>query len=101
MPVAKVHRISAAAPDDVRSSEVGAAVHAALADGGIDTPADVHVVQVKCPLLTAQRVGDAEERGAAVMTRDTLKSMGLSRAASALGVAVALGELALSGLDDE
>ena len=33
-------------------------------------------------------------------TRDTLKSMGLSRAASALGVAVALGEIAPSRLSD-
>ncbi len=80
---------------------VAAAVRGALTDAGIDNPADVHFVQVKCPLLTAQRVGDAEERGAAVMTRDTLKSMGLSRAASALGVAVALGEIERSGLDDE
>ena len=82
---------------------VAAAVRAALTDAGIDNHADVHFVQVKCPLLTAQRVHDAEERGAAVMTRDTLKSMGLSRAASALGVArlVALGEIERSGFDDE
>jgi cyanuric acid amidohydrolase len=80
---------------------VASAVRGALTDAGIDNPTDVHFVQVKCPLLTAQRVGDAEERGAAVMTRDTLKSMGLSRAASALGVAVALGEIERSGLDDE
>ena len=72
---------------------VAAGVRAAMADAGIDNPADVHFVQIKCPLLTAQRVGDAEARGATVATRDTLKSMGLSRAASALGVAVALGEI--------
>src|SRR5712675_2223684 len=65
---------------------VAGAVRAALADAGIDNPADVHFVQVKCPLLTAQRIADADERGAVVATRDTLKSMGLSRAASALGV---------------
>jgi cyanuric acid amidohydrolase len=73
--------------------QVAAGVRAAMADAGIGDPADVHYVQVKCPLLTAQRVGDADRRGAAVATRDTLKSMGLSRAASALGVAVALGEI--------
>jgi cyanuric acid amidohydrolase len=50
-------------------------------------------VQIKCPLLTAQRITDAEARGATAATRDTLKSMGLSRAASSLGVAVALGEI--------
>jgi cyanuric acid amidohydrolase len=80
---------------------VAAAVGSALTDAGIDNPADVHFVQVKCPLLTAQRVRDADGRGATLATRDTLKSMGLSRAASALGVAVALGEIERSGLNDE
>jgi cyanuric acid amidohydrolase len=68
-------------------------VRVAMADAQIDNPADVHFVQVKCPLLTAQRIAEAERRGQAVSTHDTLKSMGLSRAASALGVAIALGEI--------
>src|SRR5262249_37839494 len=68
-------------------------VRAAMADAQIADPADVHFVQIKCPLLTAQRIGEAESRDKAVSTRDTLKSMGLSRAASALGVAIALGEI--------
>jgi cyanuric acid amidohydrolase len=68
-------------------------VRAAMRDGGIADPAAVHFVQVKCPLLTLQRVAEADGRGKPVATRDTLKSMGLSRAASALGVAVALGEI--------
>lgn len=72
---------------------VAAAVKSAMADAAIRDIADVHFVQVKCPLLTAQRLGEADRRGAAPITRDTLKSMGLSRAASALGVAVALGEI--------
>jgi cyanuric acid amidohydrolase len=74
--------------------QVAAGVHAAMRDAGIDDPADVHFVQVKCPLLIAQRVAAADRQGAVVSTRDTLKSMGLSRAASALGAAVALGEIA-------
>src|SRR5206468_2064599 len=73
--------------------QVTAGAHAAMRHAGIADPADVHFVQVKCPLLTARRVADADKRGAMVATRDTLKSMGLSRAASALGVAVALGEI--------
>jgi cyanuric acid amidohydrolase len=73
---------------------VAAAVRAAMADAAIDDPAEVHFVQVKCPLLTAARIGAAEARGATVATRDALRSMGLSRAASALGVAAALGEIA-------
>ena len=68
-----------------------AAVRAAMAQAGID---DVHYVQVKCPLLTSERIAEAEGRGATVATRDTYHSMGLSRGASALGVALALGEVA-------
>ena len=73
--------------------QVAAAVRAAMRDAGIGSATDVHFVQIKCPLLTADRVADAEARGAIVATRDTLKSMAFSRAASALGVAVALGEV--------
>jgi cyanuric acid amidohydrolase len=80
---------------------VAAAVAKALADARIGDPNDIHFVQVKCPLLTLQRVMDAQARGASVATHDTLKSMGLSRAASALGVAVALGEIDASALSDE
>ncbi|MFX9552047.1 ring-opening amidohydrolase, partial [Acinetobacter baumannii] len=64
-----------------------------MTDAGITNAGDVHFVQIKCPLLTAQRIGEATSRGATVATNSTLKSMGLSRAASALGAAVALGEL--------
>ena len=72
---------------------VAAGVRHAMMDAGIVDPNDVHFVQIKCPLLTAQRVAEADGRGVTVATRDTLKSMGLSRAASALGAAVALGEI--------
>ncbi len=84
-------------PEDLgRRGQIDMVVHGvreAMADAGIAFTRDVHFVQVKCPLLTAQRIKEAEARGATVTTSSTLKSMGLSRAASALGVAVALGEL--------
>jgi cyanuric acid amidohydrolase len=80
--------------------QVAAGVRAAMRDADIDNAADVHFVQIKCPLLTAQRIAEAEARHNAVATRDTLKSMGLSRAASALGVAVALGEIAREKIAD-
>src|SRR5712691_11155254 len=80
--------------------QVAVGVRAAMGDAGIHDPADVHYVQVKCPLLVAQRIGEADRRGASVATRDTLKSMGLSRAASALGVAVALGEIEHAKISD-
>ncbi len=68
-------------------------VRTAMAEAGIDDPGQVHFVQIKCPLLTLERIAEAERSGT-VATGDTLKSMGMSRGASALGVAVALGELA-------
>src|SRR5436190_18129249 len=43
--------------------QVAEGVQAAMRDAGITDPADVHFVQVKCPLLIAQRVGDADRRG--------------------------------------
>jgi cyanuric acid amidohydrolase len=60
----------------------------------------VHFIQIKCPLITTERVAEAAARGQTVAVRDTLKSMGLSRGASALGVALALGEAAPDQLSD-
>jgi cyanuric acid amidohydrolase len=79
---------------------VAEGIKVAMRDAGIDNASDVHFVQIKCPLLTAQRIGAAKARGANVATTDTLKSMGLSRAASALGVAVALGEIGRDTIRD-
>jgi cyanuric acid amidohydrolase len=79
---------------------VAQAVKAAMEDAGIEDPADVHFVQVKCPLLTLARIAEAEASGVTVATRETLKSMGLSRGASALGVALALGEVDAAEIDD-
>lgn len=74
-------------------AETAAAVRGAMARAGIARAEDVHYVQVKCPLLTSERIIDAAVRGEPVVTSDTYKSMGYSRGASALGVAVALGEV--------
>lgn len=74
--------------------EVAAAVRAAMGSAGIAEPVDVHFVQVKCPLLTAERMADARARGASTVTEDAYASMGFSRGASALGIALALGEVA-------
>ncbi len=73
--------------------ETAAAVTLAMKDAGIATPADVHFVQIKCPLLTKERIEEAAQRGATTATADTYHSMALSRGASALGVALALGEI--------
>jgi cyanuric acid amidohydrolase len=80
---------------------VAAGVKAAMADAGLESASDVHFVQVKCPLLTLERIAEVELRGLATATRDTLKSMALSRAASALGVGLALGEIDAAVLSNE
>lgn len=56
------------------------------------SPQDVHFVQIKCPLITASR----QSPGGSAVTQDSYKSMAYSRGAAALGVAVALGEIALT-----
>jgi cyanuric acid amidohydrolase len=85
------------APEEIgRTPQIAAtaeAVAAAMANAGIASAADVHFVQIKCPLLTKERIEEAARRGSSVATDDTYQSMALSRGASALGVAVALGEV--------
>jgi cyanuric acid amidohydrolase len=76
------------------------AVAEAMRDAGIQSADDVHFVQVKCPLLTSAKVSAALARGAAPATHDSYESMGYSRGASALGVAVALGEVAREEISD-
>ena len=84
-------------PDELgRSAQVEetvAAVRAAMARAAIDDAADVHFVQIKCPLLTAERIEQAMVAGRRPITGSTYGSMAYSRGASALGVAVALGEI--------
>lgn len=82
-------------------TETAKAVKAAMADAGITDPADVHFVQIKCPLLTSERVEAAAARGHNTATTSAYSSMAYSRGASALGVAVALGEVASDIHDDD
>ena len=95
---------AALAPEELgrlaQVDQVTEGVRAAMVHAGISCPADVHLVQIKCPLLTSTRIAQADARGVRTVTRDTLKSMGLSRAASSLGVAVALGEIERDALTD-
>jgi cyanuric acid amidohydrolase len=78
--------------------KVAAGVREAMARAGITDPADVHYVQTKTPLLTIQTIRDAKGRGQDVWTENTHESMDLSNGTTALGVAVALGEV--STVDD-
>jgi len=85
------------APEDIGRAamitKVAAAVRVAMERAGIADPADVHYVQTKTPLLTIHTIRDAKARGKTVWTENTHESMDLSNGCTALGVAVALGEI--------
>ncbi len=73
--------------------KVAAAVRVAMERAGITDPRDVHYVQTKTPLLTIHTIRDAKSRGKKVWTEGTHESMDLSNGCTALGIAVALGEI--------
>ena len=73
--------------------KVAAGVRLAMADAGIEDPADVHFVQTKTPLLTMRRIEAARGRGQTVVTEETMDSMAISNATAALGIGVAVGEI--------
>ena len=74
-------------------------VCAAMADAGIDDPADVHYVQTKTPLLTIDTVREAHGRGETVAC-EVHESMGVSNGTTGLGIAVALGEVSVPRADE-
>jgi ring-opening amidohydrolase-like protein len=81
-------------------SKVAEAVNAAMERAGITDVADVHYVQTKTPLLTIHTIRDAKSRGKTVWTEETHQSMDLSNGCTALGIAVALGEIDMPGDED-
>jgi len=72
--------------------KVADGVRAAMKAAGISDPKDVHYVQTKTPLLTIEDVQKAEHRGQTVAC-EVHESMGVSNGTTALGIAVALGEI--------
>ncbi len=74
-------------------TKVAAAVREAMDRAGITDPAGVHYVQTKTPLLTIHTIRDAKSRGKQVWTEHTHESMDLSNGCTAMGIAVALGEI--------
>lgn len=72
---------------------VAEAVQAAVADAGITDLADIHCVEVKCPAMTPARLSDAAQRGVSVVSNHLGQASALSKGASALGIALALGEV--------
>ncbi|MGN6687902.1 MAG: ring-opening amidohydrolase [Actinomycetales bacterium] len=91
-------------PEDIGRTamveKVAAAVKVAMDRAGITDPADVHYVQTKTPLLTINTIRDAKSRGKTVWTEHTHESMDLSNGTTALGIAVALGEIEMPSDED-
>ena len=84
-------------PSDVgRQRQIDAtaeAVRQAMTSAEIESSADVHFVQVKGPAFTADDIATSTSTGLRCATGNPGKLMGFGRAASALGVAKALGEI--------
>lgn len=80
--------------------QVARAVRAAMDDAGLDDPADVHFVQIKTPCITVARAEQARACGLEPVSGDPNKAMAHARAAGALGVALALGEIDEAALTD-
>ena len=74
--------------------KIAEGVRRAMKDAGIDDPKDVHYVQTKTPLLTIDWVENAKRRGKTVAC-EVHDSMGVSNGTTALGIGVALGEIAM------
>lgn len=74
-------------------------VRKAMLAAGIDNPKDVHYVQTKTPLLTMDSVRDAESRGK-TLACEIHDSMGISNGTTALGIALALEEIAMPTEED-
>jgi cyanuric acid amidohydrolase len=91
-------------PEDIGRTamveKVADAVKEAMERAGITDPTDVHYVQTKTPLLTIHTIRDAKSRGKTVWTEHTHESMDLSNGCTALGVAVALGEIEMPSDED-
>jgi cyanuric acid amidohydrolase len=85
----------------IQVREVADAVRRCLKKAGINDPKDVHYVQVKGPLLTPASIADADARGKRLVTRDPNGSKPYARGATALGVALGLGEVREEDLSDE
>jgi cyanuric acid amidohydrolase len=79
--------------------KVAEGVRLAMADAGITDPKDVHYVQTKTPLLTIDSIKDAHDRGQTVAC-EVHDSMGVSNGTTGLGIAVALGEIAMPKAED-
>ena len=79
---------------------VAETTRAAMRDAGITSARDVHCVEVKCPAMTPARVQDAHRRGKRVVNTNPAAASSMAKGASALGVALGLGEVTKGKLSD-
>lgn len=75
-------------------------VKAAMRDAGIADPSQIECVEVKCPAMTPARVAEAARRGKTVANTNPVVASSMAKGASALGVAVATGEIPRDSLRD-
>lgn len=80
---------------------VAETVAEAMADGGFSAPGELECVEVKCPAMTPARIADAQRRGKRVVSTTPAAASSMAKGASALGVALATGEVARASLRDE
>ncbi|CZR64676.1 related to Cyanuric acid amidohydrolase [Phialocephala subalpina] len=94
--VAAVGRTRLLAPHEIGTSEhalqVASSVRGLMDQSGIRKE-HVHLVLIKCPLLTSSKVEAIKAAFKTPVTTDTYESMAKSRYASAVGIAVALQEI--------
>lgn len=107
---AKRFTVGTAYTRDLLPEEFGTMVHvrvaaegvrAAIADAGIESPEEIHFVQIKTGALTTERIAEARARGREVVTHDTGKSMAYARAVAALGIGLATGEVATNRVSED
>lgn len=80
---------------------VADAVKEAIAQAGITDLKDVHCVEIKCPAMTPTRIEAARSRGVTLVSSNLGQASSYSKAASALGIGVALGEIPADRITDE
>lgn len=85
-------------PQLVETAEV---VRRLMLEAQIESVEDLHFVQIKTPLVTTEQGEETLRKGKTVCADNTYKSMGYSRAASALGIAVVTGEVSEDRLSDD
>jgi len=99
---ATVGRTRVLAPEEVgmpeQAHEVASTVRKLMEEASM-VAEDVHLVLIKCPLLTSAKIQAIRTVAGKPLTTDTYESMARSRYASAVGIAAALGEISSEAIE--